>query len=53
MKYVPEKMIAKSRFSVLFERSDERTKDLVKERIADLVGQNKEYADDKNYAHPF
>lgn len=51
MKYVSEKMIAKSRFSVLFERSDERTKDLVKERIADLVSQNKEYADDKNYAH--
>lgn len=51
MKYLPEKMIKKSRFSVLYDNSDNSAKRFVTERISRYIDENPEYCDNKNYGH--
>ncbi len=51
MKYLPKKMIRKSRFSVLYDNSDDSAKRFVTERISRYIAENPEYCDNKNYGH--
>ena len=51
MKYLPEKMIRKSRFSVLYNNSDYHAKRFVTEKISRYIAENPEYCDNKNYGH--
>lgn len=51
MKYLPEKMIKKSRFYVLYNNSDDRAKRFVTEKISRYIAENPEYCDSKNYGH--
>lgn len=51
MKYIPEKMLEKSRFSVLYNNSDNSAKRFVTEKIRQYIDENSQYCDSKNYGH--
>ncbi|MDE7278807.1 MAG: L-2-amino-thiazoline-4-carboxylic acid hydrolase [Oscillospiraceae bacterium] len=51
MKYIPEKMLNKSRFSVLYNNSDNSAKHFVTEKISQYINENPQYCDNKNYVH--
>ena len=50
-KYIPEKMISNSRFSVFYGTWGKKEKKQLTDRINILIEENKEYADKNNYAH--
>lgn len=49
--YDPEKMIEKSRFIALYNRSEQSEKSRIIEIMSRLLKENSEYADSKNYGH--
>lgn len=50
-KYDPEKMIAKSRFRNYYTTWEPNDKLNLISRMSQLLGENSEYADSKNYSH--
>lgn len=51
MKYIPEKILKKSRFSVLYDNSGNSAKQFVVERISRYIEENRQYCDNKNYGY--
>ena len=51
MKYIPEKMVSKSRFSDLYNNSETSAKQFVIDKICCYISENREYCDNKNYGH--
>lgn len=51
MKYIPEKMVLKSRFSNLYNNSEMLAKQFIIDKISCYIGENREYCDNKNYGH--
>lgn len=50
-KYIPEKMIKQSRFSDFYSEWSERDKLRLHEKMSELIAENSNYTDDKNYGH--
>ena len=50
-KYIPEKMIMQSRFSDFYSKWSERDKLRLCEKMSELIAENSDYTDDKNYGH--
>lgn len=51
MKYIPEKMVSRSRFSDLYNNSETFAKHFVIDKISCYISENPEYCDNKNYGH--
>lgn len=51
MKYIPEKMVLRSRFSDLYNNSETSVKHFVIDKISCYINENLEYCDNKNYGH--
>lgn len=50
-KYIPEKMVMQSRFKNFYGEWSERDRLRLCEKMSELIAENSDYADDKNYGH--
>lgn len=50
-KYIPEKMIMQSRFRNFYSEWSGNDKLSLCEKMSELITENPDYADDKNYGH--